>query len=147
MGHKFLLILVSFCASFIPEVLWPLELVSLRDYTLHDTLLSSTFVNEEWIWLCMLAWWRRLSVAREVCFGLLCRWNLVQMAASLRMRIGICWCACTRRNFTIISPSTFTADTRKNCRFGWRSKLFKLFFPELELAISCQSRAMMSHDF
>ena len=40
----------------------PLELDSLQVYILRDTLFSSTFVyNEEWIRLCALAWWRRLS--------------------------------------------------------------------------------------
>ena len=38
-----------------------LELVSLQFYILGHTLFSSTFVNEEWIWICTLAWWRRLS--------------------------------------------------------------------------------------
>ena len=34
----------------------PLELDSLQVYILWDTLFSSTFVNEELIWLKRLAW-------------------------------------------------------------------------------------------
>ena len=71
---------------FIPEVFTSGTrfAASLQVYILWDTLFSSTFVNEEWIWLCTLAWWRRLSQlpGRSVLgFFALHWWNLVQTAA------------------------------------------------------------------
>ena len=63
----------------------PLELDLLQVYILCHTLFSSTFVNEElsldmYISLVKMT----ISFVRELCFGLLCQWNLVHVLMYMR---------------------------------------------------------------
>ena len=97
--------LQSWALAVIFQRLPPLGLDSLQVYILQDTLFSSTFVNEESIWLSRLAWWGRLSVFYLGCqIGLFSGSSLSEFRANGGMCIGKCRCACARRNFTIIFP-------------------------------------------
>ena len=61
----------------------PLELGSLQDYILRNTLFSSTLLRRMNLAMYIgLIKKKTVSVAREVCFGLLRRRIFVQMAAS-----------------------------------------------------------------
>ena len=140
MQEKMVVCLYSFLCFILFQRFPPLEFDSLQVYILRDTLFSSTFVNEELIWLRRLAWWRRRSVFYLGCqggfFWALRRRNFFQMAA----------CASAHahaqgevspypRQLTPIKTAVFAINT--SVLAG--KKNFVQFFSELEL--------VMSHDF